>query len=265
MKQFVLLLVVCCYYYSAMCQTHISPARDYKAAIIFDTLYSNKDAYSEFILPKVVLKNKKAANAINEALSLSSLTSYDSIEEILALNQTIEQSQDNRNDTDFLDDGISNISTEVYKNSQGILSIKIYKERIAAVLSATLGGHPVEYIFLTFDLATGKKLTIHDLIKKEKMPELLRLCNKAAKSNYLRGKKEHSDRISYSRECEGCKFAKEELENFYLGKKGLYYEREYTSYGFMRCEAGDAPEPLIVIPKKDLAPLLLPRYAFLGK
>ena len=219
--------------------------RAHCSAIIKEYVDTIKDI--EIKIPIVILADEKVQEKINEKLTLENLTGL-TIEEI---KQQKEDYGDYANDSLIPDEGLLGIDYLLSKNSDCALSIKFSIEKISYLASAMEGKYPIRYLYLNFDLNTGDEIKIEDIIKKEMINKLYSICDKKLKENYLKAKKENSDLFSMEADYE---FDKENLSNFYLGEKGLYFDYDF---GFFHCDAYASPDQTIELNKKELKELLL--------
>lgn len=234
----------------------------------YDRVYGDGNGDHRIVLPRVRLDNGQAATAINEALSFEAVTGY-SAEVMGMITYNIEAKnngdapvaqgadEEEGSEDGAEENGVAAIVPYVHKNGDGMLSIELQVTEVAAVLSASEGFYPERHYFFNFDLASGNLIFPDSLVKRGQMPRLLHLYHKAAAKHFRRAAR------AYGREAApvfaqgflpDTTYETERLQQFYITDKGLCF---YYDYGFMHCDAGVAPDPVLCMPKRKLKRLLV--------
>lgn len=200
-----------------------------------------EESFAEAKYPVYKCDNKTLEKRLNFYYS-ESLTGI-SLEEL--------QEQAERNKETGMPDGFSGFYYSIDYNENCILSISTSVE--------TVGAH-MFYDFDTYniDLHTGLDLAIWDMIKEEKIPDLVKLCNKflqenikaAIKKNDPDGEGGLQDMLSDS------EFTIGHLNNFSFSEKGINFE---YYFGFAHVDKAWEPDGYITLHFSDLKDFVKPK------
>ena len=210
-----------------------------KATVHYKDVLKNE----RFIIPHVVMANKKVQSAINAQLLPENYTA-------LSIEGIRQQEAGHIEDTDA--NRISEIDPEVKYNANCILSMHMEVTEEAVIISASEGTYPISHNYLTFDLATGRQLHIADIIRKDKIKFLLQKLNKKLDRNYEITRIEYEGTYNVNG-YSGYEFTVEDLDRFYFTRQGISFHYDFH---FMRCDKAFEPNGIINLTNAELKPLV---------
>ena len=187
---------------------------------------------SEFVLPKINVKDPTIVEKINKHFSLENLTGY-ALDEIKQQKEKFKQ--------DSIPQGLTFLGYEITYNKDCLLSITINVE--------TCGAYPSGYSeYYNFDLNTGDSVFIEKILDETKINALVKLCNDTIQNRIIAAKKESTCDDFISEQLEGKKFTQTELADFFVTETDIVF---VFHFGFPHAILGAEPDGLVKISRTE--------------
>lgn len=207
--------------------------------------------------PYIILTNKSIEQKINQQLVLNQ-NAINEIDKELRGDKQADSSN-----------GVYRIDTKVSFNRNSILSLKITQNQSTSLVSATFGRFVEEKSYHNYNLKTGEKITLYDLIEPKYLPRLVTLYELSIRKNWLKNyiKSDNSTRLRLKDRHDIIKLGDLKKNGVYDNDNKLPLEltefvftdlgiETHYFYDFMHDEIKDSPSEIIKISKKALLPIM---------